>query len=205
MTPLSKARPQRSENSVWKMVAFASFCSAILSASVTWAVMQNYVTKPKPVIVVAAEKPTPRNAPPMVEQVVVPPQEGVAVELIQAPVVADATPLAIIGSTAENAYNVARALHDQYYTTAYFSNRGTLKGYLDGIEGNARQLQEMIASGASPEELSAKTLSLETSLDRAISRLDYLVTDKSNQKNIDEAGVSAAIKAKLEEMRATLP
>jgi hypothetical protein len=208
MTPQPKAPAKRGETPFGTIVAVTAVCSAMVSAAVAWTVVHFSIAEPKPAAVVAAaatDQPAPRSAPPMVEPEPVPPQESVMVERSPAQIPSDTALVTKFVSTAAQAYHIVLELQGQYDTNPYFVDRDRLKGLLDGIQASARQLQEMTAQGASAEEVIVRTQNLSTSLDQAISRLKDVANDKKSQRNMSEADITLAIKAKLEEMRATLP
>jgi hypothetical protein len=204
MTPPHKTSPRRVDVPIGKVLAIASLCSAIVSGAVAWTVVHFTLSEAKPLAVVAPKKPSP---PPEVSRWVPnipPPMETEMVVSSQSPMAPVSMPIAKMLSTAEFANNAVSALQEEYDTNPYFNNRGTLKGYLDSVQGNARQLQDLVAREASSDEVTAKARSLDAALERTITRLDELAK-KDTERDQNEAPLSLAIKAKLEEIRASLP
>jgi hypothetical protein len=133
--------------------------------------------------------------------------EIVVPEVVQGrpgPIAPVSMPVAKMLSTAEIATNVVSAMREQYDTNPFFKNRDNLKKLLDTIQNNAGQLQDLVANQASADEVTAKAQSMDTALAKAITRLEELAV-KDTERDQNEAPISLALKAKLEEVRATLP
>ena len=205
MTPLPKApAKKRTELSLGTVVAVASLCSAIVSGAVAWTVVRFTVAEAKPATVAAKEKPLPQSEVQMRAYTVTPPPENDVIERSQIPISPVSMPITKVLSTADSAINTVSALQEQYDTNPYFNNRGTLKGYLNSIQTNARQLQDLVAREASSEDVTTKARSLDAALERTIKRLDELAA-KDTERDQNEAGISLTLKAKLEEIRTSLP
>jgi hypothetical protein len=206
MTPLSKASAKRAEISVGRVVAIATLCSAIVSGAVAWTVVRFTLAEAKPLAVVAPEKPSPpAEMPRWTPTILPPPVETEVVQSSQNPVAAPVSmPVAMMLSTAAIANDAVAAMQEQYDTNPFFKNRDTLKGLLDSIQKNAGQLQGLVASQASADEVTAKARSMDAALQKAITRLDQLAV-KDTERDQAEAPISLALKAKLEEVRAGLP
>jgi hypothetical protein len=104
-------------------------------------------------------------------------------------------PLSVqIVGTAATTHELIGSLQAQY-NNAYFSNRTGLKNDLNAVQAAAQALAngEATAQGAS---------TLGAALDRTISRLDNLIQSTKDENQVE---ASRALKAKLEELRATLP
>jgi len=115
--------------------------------------------------VVAPEKPAPQPEAPKWPQNLPPPVENdVAMERSQSPISPVNMPIAKVLSTTDYAINTVAALQEQYDTNPYFNNRGTLKGYLNSIQTNARQLQDLVSLGASAGDVTTKAQSLDAAL-----------------------------------------
>ena len=166
MTPLPKPPvKKRTELSLGTVVAVASICSTIVSGAVAWTVVNFTVAEAKPLAVVAPEKPAPQPEAPKWPQNLPPPVENdVVMERSQSPISPVSMPIAKVLSTTDYAINTVAALQEQYDTNPYFNNRGTLKGYLNSIQTNARQLQDLVSLGASAGDVTTKAQSLDAAL-----------------------------------------
>ncbi len=204
MTPPSRTSPSRVNVPLGKVLALASLCAAIVSGAVAWTVVHFALSEAKPLAVVAPGKPSP---PPEVSRWtpnIPPPVETEVVQSSQSPIAPVSMPVAKMIRTAEVANNVVSAMQEQYDTNLFFKNRDTLKAWLDAIQKNAGQLQSLVARQASADEVTAKAQSLDAALEKVINRLGELAV-KDTERDQSEAPISLALKAKLEEVRATMP
>jgi hypothetical protein len=209
MTPLPKTPVRRAEVPIGKIIGIASICSAIVSGAVAWTVVHFAVAEAKSVTTVTTQAPSSHREEPRFSQNISPPPvendpaERTPISISAAGMPAN-MPAARMVSTAEQAEHTVLALQEQYDTNPYFNNRGTLKGYLNAIQTNARQLQGLVAGGASADEVTTKAQSLDAALERTIKRLDELAS-KETERDQNEAGISLTLKAQLEQIRASLP
>jgi hypothetical protein len=205
MTPSPKTSLKRTDASIGRVVLVASVCSAIVSAAVSWAVARSFLPVAKSAVTTAnhTADPAPRLATPVSVQEANLPSENDAVGGSHIQLPSDTMGKGDVSRTAAYTFDMIGALKAQYDTNPYFSNRDTLKRLFDVAFANARQLENVIGRGATPEAVETEVRRLDGTLGRAIERLDYLLQSDS-EKDRNDADATRLLKAKLEEIRASL-
>jgi hypothetical protein len=202
MTPLPKSSGnKRTELSLGTVVAVASICSAIVSATVAWTVVHFSVRDAnRPAASIATETSQLHIPAPPTQNV----HEPTISEVADSGPLQPAINISEVSRTAGRTLTMAMALLSQFGTNPYFKNRDTIKENLTMVSTRARILLIDTQRGDDPATIATSVRNLDASLGKTIDRLDYLLQSQS-EKDINDAEVSRALKAKLEEIRASLP